>query len=75
MIQLSREDLIPTLDKLDMPIRAINSDRGTTNLGEWEEFYEDFEEVVIPESHHMLVWQHPQIFNDRLIEIINKMEN
>jgi pimeloyl-ACP methyl ester carboxylesterase len=69
------EDLKETLSEVDIPIRAINSDRKKTNLKEWNAFYPDFEEVVIPASHHMLIWQHHQKFNDALLAIISEIEN
>ena len=58
-------DLKKTVSELDIPIRAINSDDQETNLSEWNEYYHDFNVMIIENSDHFLVWQYPKKFNKK----------
>ena len=66
-------EFIPTLEELNIPIRAINSDKGRANMEQWNKYYDDFEETRLTYSNHMLILQYPDKFNQTLDELLDEL--
>jgi pimeloyl-ACP methyl ester carboxylesterase len=67
------KDVIPTVSKINIPIRAINSDRSETKSNEWNTYAQDFKAVIFEDCGHYVHWEYPEKFNATLNELIDEL--
>ena len=67
------EDAIPSVSVIDIPIRAINSDRSETNFEEWNTYARDFNAIIIENCGHYVHWEYPDEFNEALNGMIKEI--
>lgn len=58
--------------KLQIPVRAINSDFTSTDIKSIYKYFTDFAYVTIPGSGHYPMLEQPEVFNLCLYEILNE---
>jgi sigma-B regulation protein RsbQ len=62
------EDCAKSLEKLKVPLIAINSDSEPTNIEAFRKYVPSFQAKIIPGVGHVVFWDAPDEFN-RLLEI------
>lgn len=67
------EDAISSVSKVNIPIRAINSDKSELKIEEWDSCAKDFKAIIIENSHHYLHWEYPDKFNRTLHNLIQEI--
>jgi hypothetical protein len=65
-------DLMTSVSELKIPIRAMNASWVKTNEEQWKSLYSDYKLTVFENSNHFLVWQYPQKFNEKVLQIIEE---
>jgi len=66
-------DVIPTVSEINLPIRAINSDRSETKLDEWNAYARDFKVIIFENCGHYVNWEYPDKFNRSLNDMIQEI--
>lgn len=59
---------------IDIPIRCINGDLYPTQLAKNRKIYTDFDAVILPNTGHYPMLENPELFNQHLETILNKLE-
>jgi len=66
-------EVIPTVSGIQIPIRAINSDRSETKLDEWYKYARDFKAITFENCGHYVHWEYPDKFNRTLDDLIQEI--
>jgi pimeloyl-ACP methyl ester carboxylesterase len=66
-------EVIPTISGIQIPIRAINSDRSETKLDEWNTYARDFKAIIFEDCGHYVHWEYPDKFNCSLHDLIQEI--
>lgn len=67
------DDILAALERLAIPIVAINADLWPTNIEGNRERLSTFEAVIMPGTDHFLHMDEPEAFNDRLGRLLAKI--
>lgn len=67
------EDAILSVSEVDIPIRAINSDRSETKYDEWNTYTQDFKAIIFENCGHYVHWEYPDKFNRSLHDLIQEI--
>lgn len=67
------KDAISSVSEVNIPIRAINSDRYELMINQWDTCAMDFKAIIFENSHHYLHWEYPDKFNRTLDEFIQEI--
>ncbi|MCW8803585.1 MAG: alpha/beta hydrolase, partial [Ignavibacteriaceae bacterium] len=71
---LFKFDEAANFDKIDVPVRFINSDKYPTNIEVAKRHIKDFDLKIIKDVGHFLMLEKPNEFNKVLEEIIIELE-
>jgi pimeloyl-ACP methyl ester carboxylesterase len=63
-----------TLQKLTVPVIAINSESQPTNVEAFKKYVPSFQAKIITDAGHLLFWDKPEEFNRLLAESINDFQ-
>jgi pimeloyl-ACP methyl ester carboxylesterase len=66
-------DAAPTLGKVKVPIRAINSDLNPTNLEVNRKYAPQFDAVIIKGTGHYPMLEAPEQFNELLAKVLGDL--
>jgi len=70
--QWQNKHCIKTIQNVEVPIVAINTDHPPTNIEAFRKYAPDFEVHIIPGVGHVIMWDNPEMFNRLLGENIQK---
>jgi len=69
------EELLPTLEAIDVPIEAINSDQMPTNIEAFRKYVPSFEVGIMPGVGHLgVIWEKLELFDDLLVEAVDRIQ-
>ena len=66
------EDCIGSLQKIQVPVISINSDRLPTNVEAFRKYVPSFMVKIIPDVGHHVHWEDPETFNRLLEETVEE---
>jgi pimeloyl-ACP methyl ester carboxylesterase len=69
------EELTRTLEAIDAPIEAINSDQTPTNIEAFREYVPSFEVGIMPGVGHLgVIWENLELFDDLLLQAVERFQ-
>jgi pimeloyl-ACP methyl ester carboxylesterase len=74
-LQWQNEQCAKSLEKLEVPVRAINSENQPTNVEAFQKYVPSFQVKIIPDAGHVLMWDATEEFNSLLEENIQEFVN
>lgn len=75
LFRWNERELLPTLEAIDAPIEAINSDQIPTNVEAFREYVPSFEVGIMPDLGHLgVIWENPELFDDLLLQAVERFQ-
>jgi pimeloyl-ACP methyl ester carboxylesterase len=66
------EKCATALSRITIPVRAINSENEPTNVEAFRKYVPSFQADIIPGTGHVIMWDAPEQFNQRLEDDIQE---
>ena len=74
-IKWMNEDCTKSLEQLQVPLHAINSDMEPTNVEVIRKYVPGFKAKIVKDAGHLLFWEKPAEFQQLLEESIKEFSN
>ncbi len=65
-LRWQNEDCAEALNKIRVPVMAINSENEPTNVEAFQKYVPSFQAAIIPGTGHVIMWDAPKAFNGLL---------